>query len=76
MEEDILGALNLYTHRPDAVTDESEPVGLLFAGHAAIAFADNLKIQNLQLALASRDVIGQAKGILMERFKTTGRQGA
>jgi AmiR/NasT family two-component response regulator len=30
-----------------------------------------LEVEHLQKALASRDVIGQAKGILMERFKVT-----
>jgi AmiR/NasT family two-component response regulator len=30
-----------------------------------------LEIEHLRRALASRDVIGQAKGILMERFKVT-----
>jgi len=29
------------------------------------------EIENLRKALASRDVIGQAKGILMERFRIT-----
>ena len=30
-----------------------------------------LEVEHLRRALASRDVIGQAKGILMERFKVT-----
>ena len=30
-----------------------------------------LEVENLRRALASRDVIGQAKGILMERLKVT-----
>jgi len=29
------------------------------------------EVEHLERALASRDVIGQAKGILMERFKIT-----
>jgi AmiR/NasT family two-component response regulator len=33
-----------------------------------------LEVENLQKALASRDVIGQAKGILMERFRVTADQ--
>jgi hypothetical protein len=35
VEGDNLGALNLYARTPDAFTDESEQVGLLFAAHAA-----------------------------------------
>ena len=34
-----------------------------------------LEIEHLRRALASRDVIGQAKGILMERFKVTADEG-
>jgi len=30
-----------------------------------------LEVEHLRRALASRDLIGQAKGILMERFKIT-----
>jgi len=30
-----------------------------------------LEVEHLRRALASRDVIGQAKGVLMERFKIT-----
>jgi AmiR/NasT family two-component response regulator len=30
------------------------------------------EVEQLHLALASRDVIGQAKGILMERYRITG----
>jgi AmiR/NasT family two-component response regulator len=33
--------------------------------------AAELEVENLRRALVSRDVIGQAKGILMERFKVT-----
>ncbi len=66
-----LGALNLLSRRPAAFTDESERVGLLFASHAAIAVADAQDLSHVTTALASRDVIGQAKGILMERYKIT-----
>ncbi len=69
---DNLGALNLYSRRPQAFDDESEHVGLLFAAHAAVAFAGARKEEQLVRALGNRDVIGQAKGILMERYKITG----
>jgi GAF domain-containing protein len=74
VEGDNLGALNLYSQRPNAFDDESEHVGLLFASHAAIAFSDARKVQRLQHGLDTRDLIGQAKGILMERFKITSAQ--
>lgn len=72
--EDNLGALNLYSSRPAAFDDESEHVGLLFASHAAVALANALELRNLTLAVQTRDLIGQAKGILMERYKLTGEQ--
>jgi GAF domain-containing protein len=69
VEGDNLGALNLYSRRPNAFDDESEQVGLLFASHAAVAFAGVRKEAQLAKALGSRDLIGQAKGILIERYK-------
>lgn len=43
----------------------------MFASHAAIALAGAQQEERLRTAIASRDLIGQAKGILMERFKIT-----
>jgi len=71
---DNLGALNLYSRSPGAFTDESEHVGLLFAAHAAIAYANAQKQDQLAQGLATRDLIGQAKGILMERYQISGDQ--
>jgi transcriptional regulator with GAF, ATPase, and Fis domain len=71
VHESDLGALNLLSRHPEAFTDESERVGLLFASHAAIAVADAQDLNQITTALASRDVIGQAKGILMERYRIT-----
>jgi transcriptional regulator with GAF, ATPase, and Fis domain len=71
---DNLGALNLFSRKTDAFDDESEHVGLLFAVHAAVAMSGAQRERNLTLALAVRDVIGQAKGILMERHRITGDQ--
>ena len=66
-----LGSLNLLARRRNAFTDESERIGLLFASHAAIAVADAQDLSHVATALNRRDVISQAKGILMERFKLT-----
>ncbi len=71
---DDLGALNLLARRPGAFTDESERIGLLLASHAAVAVAQARKLDHLTTALASRDLIGQAKGVLMERYKITADQ--
>jgi transcriptional regulator with GAF, ATPase, and Fis domain len=74
VERDNLGALNLYSRDTEAFTDESEQVGLLFATHAALAMADARNQERLHRAMEVRDLIGQAKGILMERHKLTGDQ--
>jgi GAF domain-containing protein len=72
--EDTLGALDLLAHEKAAFTDESEHIGLLLASHAAIAVAGSQKLEHAAIALANRDIIGQAKGILMERFRLTADQ--
>lgn len=69
VDGDNLGALNLYAVEPDRFGPESEDVGYLFATHAAIALASAQHESQLTFALTTRDIIGQAKGILMERHK-------
>ena len=71
---DDLGALNLFSTDIDAFDDEDEHVALLFATHAAVAMADAQATERLERAVTSRDLIGQAKGILMERFRITDHQ--
>ena len=66
-----LGALNLYSRQARAFDDESERIGLLFASHAAVAMVGAQREQGLTHAASVRDLIGQAKGILMERHKIT-----
>lgn len=65
VEGDTLGALNMYSKAEDAFDDEARAVGLVFAAHAAVALANAIHDEQLEEALQSRDVIGQAKGILM-----------
>jgi GAF domain-containing protein len=71
---DRLGALNLYSRSAGAFGDESLDIGLVFASHASVALAGAEHEQNLRAAMTNRDVIGQAKGILMERYKLTAEQ--
>lgn len=74
VEHDSMGALDVYGGQPNAFDDDAEEIGLLLASHAAIALADTRKIENLDIAVSSRDIIGQAKGILMERYKVTAQE--
>lgn len=68
VEGDNLGAINLYSRQPRAFGEESEDVGLVFAAHAAVALAGARHETDLRTGMGSRDLIGQAKGILMERY--------
>jgi hypothetical protein len=74
VQKDNLGALNLYSADRNAFDDDSENVGLLFASHAAVAMSDAQQMEHLGKAIADRDIIGQAKGILMDRHKLTADQ--
>ena len=69
-----LGALNLYAGRPHSFRPGDETVGQVFAAHAAIALSAARQEENLRRAIDKRDLIGQAKGILMERYRLTAAQ--
>lgn len=71
VEGDNLGALNLFSRRAGAFNDESEHIGLLLAAHAAVAYAGSQQQAKMSQTVASRQLIGQAQGILMERHKLT-----
>jgi GAF domain-containing protein len=75
VQQDNLGALNLYSAEKHAFDeDDAMHVGLLFASHAAVAMSGAQREEDLNKAMQARDVIGQAKGILMERHKITADQ--
>lgn len=62
------GALNLFGFGTGSFTAEPEALGAMLATHAAISLVAANRQQQFESALASRDLIGQAKGIIMERF--------
>jgi GAF domain-containing protein len=74
VQGDRLGALNLYARQAGAFDAEGQDIGLVFASHAAVALAGAEHEENLRAAMTNRDHIGQAKGILMERYKLTAEQ--
>lgn len=63
-----LGALNLYGTATGAFTAEDIQDGLALAAHIGVALAAAQEVEQLEKALGGRTVIGQATGILMERF--------
>jgi GAF domain-containing protein len=71
VDERGLGALSLYADQAAAFTDLHERVTTLLATFAALALAEAQRANQMHDALSSRDVIGQAKGILMERHGVT-----
>ena len=70
-DERGLGALSLYAGDPSAFTDLDKRITTMFATLAALALADALRAEQMRAAVLNRDVIGQAKGILMERHRIT-----
>ncbi|WP_369258655.1 GAF and ANTAR domain-containing protein [Geodermatophilus amargosae] len=66
---EVVGALSVYVTGPGAGPDRAALAPV--AGHAALALHTLQRTQHLAVALASRDVIGQAKGVLMERYRIT-----
>jgi ANTAR domain/GAF domain len=65
---DSMAALNFDAEHPHAFTDESLELGGVFATHVALAWSMMRRHDQFRSALASRDIIGQAKGVIMERF--------
>lgn len=69
LEDQPLGALTLYATRPGAFDAEARTIGGLFASQAALALGTAEQAHLLSEAVTSRDLVGQATGILMERFR-------
>ncbi|HLY34157.1 MAG TPA: ANTAR domain-containing protein, partial [Jatrophihabitantaceae bacterium] len=67
----ILGALNLYAHAPAAFDNDAETIASVFATHAAIALFHVELEANLRMGLSTREEIGRAVGILMERHRVS-----
>ena len=69
-----MGALNVYGERPGAFDEESKALGLIFAAHTSVTWNAARRDEQLRKALASRDTIGQAKGMIMERYRVNAVQ--
>lgn len=65
------GALNMYSKHKDAFSDQDQEEATALAAHVAIALAAVRESDSLLAGLDSRSVIGQAMGVVMERFDLT-----
>lgn len=81
LSEEPVSALNLYARLPAAFGATDRAQGLIFASLAGLALDlageradDLLRFANLQEALRTRELIGQAQGILIERERITSDQ--
>jgi GAF domain-containing protein len=70
----VIGSLSLYSRHRQGFDEPTRAAATLFADRAAVVLANaiaftaaDLLNRHLDDALASRDLIGRAKGILMER---------
>ncbi|CAM3142483.1 GAF domain-containing protein [Williamsia muralis] len=64
----VIGALNIFGKAVSAFSDRDEEIGLMLATNGAVALQLVTNRTQFESALASRDLIGQAKGMIMERF--------
>lgn len=62
------GALNVYSTRPGSFGDEDVSQGRTIAAMAAVVLARSINDEQLTRALETRTVIGQAIGMVMERY--------
>jgi transcriptional regulator with GAF, ATPase, and Fis domain len=65
---ETMGALNVFAEEPRAFGKTSKDIGLIFAAHSSVAWNSARRDEQFKRALASRDTIGQAKGMIMERY--------
>lgn len=65
----LYAALNLYSHDADAFDEDAMTLAGLFGLQAGVLLYGARHAAQLDVAIETRDVIGQAKGILQERFE-------
>ncbi len=69
--DETLGGLNFYSTLTGAIDPEAPRRAELFATHAALALSHARRADHAAEAVPTRQLIGQAVGILMERFELT-----
>jgi uncharacterized protein YigA (DUF484 family) len=71
---DPFGAVTLYSRHPSFFRTDSLAAERGFAQQASIAITVGVEREQLRRARDSRGIIGQAQGILMERYEITAEQ--
>lgn len=69
-----VGTLNFYDRRPGRFDDDSRTRAGVFARHATVAIAGARNVANLWAAVDVRRTVGQAQGILMQRYRLSEQQ--
>lgn len=79
--DETLGVLHLTGRRPGAFGPAARAQALLFAAAAGLALsaarshaADERRVEQFRTAMLTREIIGQAQGILMERERVRAEQ--
>jgi GAF domain-containing protein len=68
------GVLSLFHAEPHAFTVDDEAIAHILARHASVAVATARNEESMAQAVDARKLVGQAMGILMERFDMNGDQ--
>jgi len=68
-DEGTMGGINLYSTSSDTISDDAPAAAQVFAAQAAVALGRAQEVDQLNEALRSRQQIGTALGIIIERYK-------
>jgi GAF domain-containing protein len=68
-ERGTLGGLNMYSTHSDDIDDQAPALADLLATHAALALGKAREVDDLHQALRTRELIGQAVGMLMVQYR-------
>jgi hypothetical protein len=71
---DTLGGMNMYATRPDAFTEQDQMLALLLSSLGAVVVDASRKQEHLRRAIESRQVIGEAIGILRAQSNLTSQE--
>lgn len=73
-DADSIGTLNLYAFEPDGFSYQDRLDGMVVAAHSAVALDASVEQEQLHTALTSRQLIGEATGMLRVQYSLTTEQ--